>query len=90
MLLFHVTDHDTEKNFNFTDRPHEFIDLESGEWLKLNPVEIRDKFVTELSAFHQSLRLRCTQLKIDFIPVNAREDYVTVLQSYLIKRGRMK
>jgi len=46
--------------------------------------------VTELSAFHQSLRLRCTQLKIDFIPVNAREDYVTVLQSYLIKRGRMK
>ncbi|MFN8689169.1 MAG: hypothetical protein ACK5XL_04130 [Cyclobacteriaceae bacterium] len=90
VLLFHVTDHDTEKNFNFTDRPHEFIDLESGERLKLNPTEIREQFVSQLSTFHQSLKLRCTQLKIDFIPVHAREDYVAVLQSYLIKRARMR
>ncbi|HAC24387.1 MAG TPA: DUF58 domain-containing protein, partial [Cytophagales bacterium] len=52
--------------------------------------EIREQFVSQLSTFHQSLKLRCTQLKIDFIPVHAREDYVAVLQSYLIKRTRMR
>src|SRR5690606_67872 len=30
VLLFHVTDKKTEMDFDFEDRPHEFIDIESG------------------------------------------------------------
>jgi uncharacterized protein (DUF58 family) len=90
VLLFHVSDHDTELAFNFEERPYEFIDLESGDRLKLNPSEIRDRYMVELNNFHKALKLKCNQLKIDFISANTQTDYYTVLQSYLIKRSKMR
>ncbi|MEK6780644.1 MAG: DUF58 domain-containing protein [Bacteroidota bacterium] len=90
VLLFHVSDHETELAFNFDEKPYEFIDLENGERLKLNPAEIRDQYTVQLKAFHKELQLKCNQLKIDFISANTRTDYHTVLQSYLIKRSKMR
>jgi uncharacterized protein (DUF58 family) len=90
VLLFHVSDHETELAFNFEERPYEFIDLENGERLKLNPIEIRERYTKQLADFHQELRMKCNQLKIDFISANARSDYFEVLQAYLIKRSKMK
>jgi uncharacterized protein (DUF58 family) len=90
VLLFHITDHETELAFNFEERPYEFIDLESGERLKLNPAEIKEKFIRELTLLHAELKMKCNQLKIDFISANSRKDYFEVLQAYLIKRAKMK
>ncbi len=90
VLLFHITDHETELAFNFEERPYEFIDLESGEKLKLNPSEIKDKFTQQLRLIHSELKMKCNQLKIDFISANAQRDYFEVLQAYLIKRAKMR
>lgn len=90
VLLFHVSDHETELSFNFEERPYEFIDLESGERLKLNPTEIKSKFEEQARLFHEELRMKCNQLKIDFISANSKTDYFQVLQAYLIKRGKMR
>jgi uncharacterized protein (DUF58 family) len=89
ILLFHVSDYDTELNFNFEDRPHEFIDLESGDKIRLNPAEIKPKYEASLKAFHTDLMMKCHQLKIDLIEANSKTDYRTILQSYLIKRSKM-
>ena len=90
VLLFHVSDHETELSFNFEERPYEFIDLETKERLRLQPSEIRSRYEMELKAFHRELKLKCNQLKIDFISANAKEDYFLVLQAYLIKRSKLK
>jgi uncharacterized protein (DUF58 family) len=90
VLLFHVTDHETELTFSFAERPYEFIDLESGEKLKLHPSEIKEKFEQQLTQFHAELKMKCNQLKIDFISVNSQSSYHEVLQAYLIKRGKMR
>ncbi|MBS1556805.1 MAG: DUF58 domain-containing protein [Bacteroidetes bacterium] len=90
VLLFHVTDHQTELGFDFADRPYEFIDLENGEKLKLNPSDIKEKFETKLKHLHAELKIRCHQLKIDFVSVNARQNYYEVLQAYLIKRAKVR
>lgn len=90
VLLFHVTDHATELNFSFAERPYEFIDLESGEKLKLNPADIKEKYEVELNRLHAELKMRCHQLKIDFVSVDAQKDYYEVLQAYLIKREKVK
>jgi hypothetical protein len=89
-LLFHITDHETELAFNFEERPYEFIDLESGEKLRLNPGEIKDKFTKQLNLIHSELKMKCNQLKIDFISANALKDYFGILQAYLIKRAKMR
>ncbi|MEZ4974485.1 MAG: DUF58 domain-containing protein [Cyclobacteriaceae bacterium] len=90
VLLFHVTDHETELAFNFDERPYEFIDLESREKIKLNPAEIRERFTTQLNVFHKELKLKCNQLKIDFISANSQSNFFEVLQAYLIKRSKMR
>jgi uncharacterized protein (DUF58 family) len=90
VLLFHVSDHDTELQFNFDDRPYEFVDLENGDRIKLNPLDIRNKFEKQAALLHQELKMKCNQLKIDFISANSQMNYFQVLQSYLIKRGKMK
>ncbi len=90
VLVFHITDHETELNFDFADRPYEFIDLESGEKLKLNPQEIKETYQTQLRALHHELKMKCNQLKIDFISVDTKSNYFDVLQAYLVKRARMR
>jgi uncharacterized protein (DUF58 family) len=90
VILFHVTDHDTELAFKFTERPYEFIDLESGEKLLLHPSEIRESFTKQLTNYHQKLKMKCNQLKIDFISANIHDGYFEVLQAYLIKRAKMR
>lgn len=90
VLLFHVTDHKTELSFQFEDRPHEFIDLESGEKIKLNPAEVKDYFESRLKQTHAELKMKCNQLKIDFISADAHQGFYEILQSYLIKRAKMR
>jgi uncharacterized protein (DUF58 family) len=90
VLLFHVTDHSTELNFSFAERPYEFIDLESGEKLKLHPSEIKERYEKQLGQLHAELKMKCNQLKIDFVSVDSQKNYNEVLQAYLIKRGKMR
>lgn len=90
VVLFHVTDHQTELDFKFDERPYEFVDLENGEKVMLNPYEIKDRFVAQLKEYHHKLKMKCNQLKIDFISADIQNGYFEVLQAYLIKRIKMR
>lgn len=90
VLLFHVTDHQTERQFDFTDRPHEFVDLETGEKIRINPFEYRQHFEAYSDAFYKKLKIKCGELKVDFIEVDINEGVEKVLGNYLIKRRKMR
>lgn len=90
VLLFHVNEKSTEHDFDFDDKPHQFIDLETGEKLKVQPSELKNIYKTKIEAFIQDLRIKCGQLKIDLIETNIEEGYHQILQSYLIKRRKMR
>ncbi len=89
-LVFHVTHLATELDFDFEDRPYRFIDMESKAEIKLNPGQIREQYRKQMQEFYTDLKLRCMQLKIDFIEANIEQDYQKVLTSYLAKRGKMR
>jgi uncharacterized protein (DUF58 family) len=90
VIVFHVMENATELDFEFDSRPVEFIDLETNATLKLNPDDVKSSYKAEIKKFHQSLKMRCNQFKIDFIEANVRSDFNTILQTYLIKRTRMR
>jgi len=90
VIVFHVVDNQTELEFNFDDRPMEFIDLESGEKLKINPGDVKTTYREGIRRFHQALKMRCNQYKIDFIEADVRGDFKLILQTYLIKRAKMR
>lgn len=90
VIVFHVIDHQTELLFDFEDRPMEFIDLETKEKIKLNPADVKQHYRIEADKFHKALKLRCNQYKIDFVEADVQSDFNTVLQTYLIKRAKMR
>ncbi|WP_017733663.1 DUF58 domain-containing protein [Nafulsella turpanensis] len=89
-LVFHVTHQPTELNLAFEDRPYRFIDVESRQEIKLNPAQIREQYQKNMQQYYQELKLRCMQLKIDFVEANIEQDYQKVLSTYLSKRGKMR
>jgi uncharacterized protein (DUF58 family) len=90
VLLFHVTDSRTEEEFNFDDRPYEFIDIESGERVKVQPSEVRAFYKESYKKLLTELSEKCAQYKIDFIAADINKGFDQILSTYLIKRSRMK
>lgn len=89
VILFHVVDHATEIDFEFSDRPHLFIDLESGDKVKLQPSEIRQNFTAMAKAELTYLKNKCGQLEIDFVEADVAGDFNQIFNAYLIKRSKL-
>lgn len=90
ILIFHVFDKNTELDFDFGNRPTEFIDLETGEKLKLEPDDIRDSFKQKAIERALEVKLRCAQFKIDYVRADINEGVEKVLEAYLVKRSKMR
>ncbi|MGV3561335.1 DUF58 domain-containing protein [Larkinella arboricola] len=90
VLIFHVTDKKTEEDFAFDERPYEFIDLETGEKVKVQPNQVRGNYQQAVKSFYHELKLRCGQYRIDFIEADIAQGFDQILTGYLVKRTKMK
>ncbi|MBI9039319.1 MAG: DUF58 domain-containing protein [Bacteroidales bacterium] len=89
VILFHITDKQKEENFDFDNRPHKFIDMESGIELKINPFDVKRDYIESFSKFKQELKLRCGQYRIDFIEADINKGFEHILLPYLLKREKL-
>ncbi|PPK86526.1 uncharacterized protein DUF58 [Neolewinella xylanilytica] len=90
VVLFHTIDKSREIDFEFENRPYEFIDMESGDRVKLQPQQVREYYVEQVAAYQQRLRLKCLQYKIDYVEADIRAGFRPILQQYLVKRAKMR
>lgn len=89
VVLFHVTDRSKELEFDFENRPYKFVDLESGEELKLSPNEVKADYQQKAKAYFEELKLKCAQYQIDLVEADIQEGFHTVLLAYLLKRAKL-
>jgi uncharacterized protein (DUF58 family) len=89
VIVFHVNDKQKELDFDFDNRPYRFIDLETGEEVKLHPNELKENYLAQMSAYKKELMLKCGQNKIEFIEADINLGFDQVLLPYLIKRTKM-
>ncbi|CAN5123231.1 DUF58 domain-containing protein [soil metagenome] len=89
VIIFNVNDKEKELDFNFDNRPHQFIDMESGEQVKVHPNKIRESYRQSLTEYRHQIELKCAQYHIDIIDANIDEGYNNILKAYLIKRNKM-
>ncbi len=90
VLLFHVTDRKTEEQFQFEDRPYEFIDLESGDRVRLQPNQVKTYYQDAIRKFYYELQLKCMQYRIDCIEADIAQGFDQILSAYLVKRTKMR
>jgi uncharacterized protein (DUF58 family) len=89
VIIFNVNDKEKELDFNFDNRPHHFIDMESGEQVRVHPNKIRESYRSLFAQYQHELVLKCAQYHIDLVDAYIEGDYNSLLKSYLIKRNKM-
>jgi uncharacterized protein (DUF58 family) len=90
VVLFHVVDKAQEMEFAFENRPYLFIDMETGEKVRLQSNQVKDYYVEQMAKFKEELKIKCLQYRIDFVEADINEGFKPILQSYLVKRGKMR
>ena len=89
VILFHVVDKSKEIEFQFENRPYLFIDMESGEKVRLQSNQVKDYYVEQMKKFVDELKIKCLQYRIDFVEADINKGFRPILQSYLVKRSKM-
>ncbi len=87
VVLFHVTDHATELNFDFENRPYKFVDMETGEQIALNPLEYKEIYRNLSSEFCNRLSARCGTFGMDYVEADVAKTFKEILAPYLIRRA---
>jgi len=89
VVLFHTVDKKLEIDFEFENRPYVFIDMETGEEVRLQSNQVKDYYKEQVVKFKEQLRIKCLQYKIDFVEADINQGFRPILQSYLVKRSKM-
>lgn len=89
IVLFYVSEVSSEHLLEFDNKPYNFIDVESGESIKLNPSHYKEDYLKRVGDFLDQLRLKCLQYKIDLVEVDINKGYDQIITSYLLKRQKM-
>lgn len=90
VILFHVVDEAKELDFDFENRPYQFIDMETGDQVKLRSNQVKAYYKEKMYAFQQEVYLKCLQYKIDYVKADINKGFKPILQSFLVKRSKMR
>ena len=89
VILFHIYDGKLELGFNFDNKPKNFVDVETGEHVKIHAKNVQEKYQLQVKNYFNDLKLKCIQYKIDYVPIDIHKGFHQLLTSYLIKRNRI-
>ncbi|HEX8270014.1 MAG TPA: DUF58 domain-containing protein [Flavobacterium sp.] len=86
VVLFHVIDEKTERNFDFDNAPRKFIDVESGDEINIFADNVKDAYEQQAEAYFKKLALTCAQNRIKYVPVGVGDDFEKILTAYLVEK----
>lgn len=89
VILFHVIDQAKELDFNYDNRPYKFVDMESGDELKIHPSEVRQQYTEAITRYRDELKMHCMQYRVDFVEADINRPFDQILVPYLLKRSKL-
>jgi uncharacterized protein (DUF58 family) len=89
IVVFNVVDQAKEVAFDFENRPYQFIDMETGDTIKVHTNQVKDNYIAAITAYRQQIALKCAQYKVDLIDADIAAGFYPILQAYLIKRQKL-
>ena len=88
VVLFHTYDSKTEINFNFDNTPKKFVDKETGEEINVYAENIQEKYKELVQEYLETIKNKCLQYKIDYVPTDIKKGYNDILTAYLLQRKK--
>lgn len=90
VVLFHTFDGKLELDFDFDNRPKRFVDVETGEHINLYADTVKEKYKQGVEKYFNTLKMKCMQYNIEYVPVDINKGFHQILISYLVSRKRFK
>lgn len=88
VILFHTFDKKREVNFDFSNRPKRFVDVETGEYVNLYAENIKEQYEEAVQNYFKELELRCAQYRIKYVLADTNESFNKILTTYLVERQK--
>ena len=89
VVLFHTFDRKHELQLGYDAKPYQFIDLETGRQVRLNPTEVADAYRRQMEDMQSTLQQRAMQYRIDYVPVDTAMGFHQVILPFLLKRSKV-
>jgi uncharacterized protein (DUF58 family) len=86
VIVFHVMD-EAEVKFPY-EGPVQFEDSETGQTVSVDATGFRDDYLKQVEAFRDGYRAACSNLQVDYVPLDTSMPFDKALTEYLIQRGR--
>jgi len=88
VIVFHILHNPKEIKLELENRPTKFIDLETGQSIKLQPEEIQGAFSSTQEKWLQSLKDQFADQDVDYIPCDVSQPIDQVLKSFFTRRSK--
>lgn len=89
VILFHIYDRQTEVDLELDNRPYTFVDLETGEKVKLLPHQVQEQYAKLRQQKIEEVKLKCRQFGIEWVATDVADGVPKVLDRFLAKRGKL-
>ena len=88
VIIFHVLD-PAERRFPYS-RLSDFIDLETGSRLQVEPRFVRQEYLKQVEAFINTYRQGATESNIEYVLADTTTPYDRLLLAYLARRSKVQ
>jgi len=88
VVLFHTYDKSKELEFDFSNRPKRFVDVETGEHVNLYADNIKESYEKAVQTYFSDLKLKCGQYRIKYVTADINEGFNKILTTYLVERQK--
>ena len=88
VVLFHVFDKQHELEFNFSNTPKRFVDVETGDHINLYAENIKENYEKAVADYFSEIKLKCIQYRIKYVEADINKDFNNILMTYMIERQK--
>ncbi|MDX1462319.1 MAG: DUF58 domain-containing protein [Marinirhabdus sp.] len=88
VILFHTFDKSKEVEFEFSNRPKRFVDVETGEHINLYADNVKNTYETAVQEYFDALKMKCGQYRIKYVQADINAGFNKILTTYLVERQK--
>lgn len=89
IIIFNINEKKHELDFDFENRPYHFVDIESGDEIKMRPQDLKTIYLEKMNTFKKEFELKCAQFKIELVDAHLEDGFYPVLHAWLVKKNKM-
>lgn len=88
VIVFHTYSRTHELEFDFSNTPKKFIDIETGESINLFADNVKAEYHKAVQKYFDKISLACAQYRIKYVPVAVEDSFDKVMLTYLTEKQK--